>query len=152
MALFLIRDRQDVDDWNWSCWPLLLPRWYLSTPGGSCGAATTTRCRTASGKNKDFLPLLLSKCFSLQTRGNLCIICSKCSSLYSWSMGLKNDDLYRLERNEGSMLKLLLNFRAEDNTKNSTVTWQIASPNTFIHDQILPSQMVYPQWTQYQMN
>lgn len=74
--------------------------------GRGCETVIITRCRVVRG-NFDRV--------SLPTRGKLCAVCDRSVFLHvSMCWTLKKDNLYRLERNEGSILRCILNFRADD--------------------------------------
>ena len=95
-------------------------------PGGDCKVATIARTRTAWGKFRELLSLLISTTISLarleklygsSLRGTL-LHASEC-----WS--LRREEVQRLLRNEGAMLRWMLKIKAEDNVSLSPIYGQL---------------------------
>ena len=101
----------------------------IVTPGGGCAEATVNRSRIAWGKFRELLPLLTSRALSLSTRGKVFVTYVRSAMLYGsecWAM--KVEDLNRLQRNERSMLRWILNFRLKDRISSDELYLKLQIP------------------------
>ena len=79
---------------------------------GDCFDSTTVRVNKAWNSFRELLPILSNRSISLQQRGYMYRACVRSVLLYaSETWALKNEDLYRLERNRNSMIRWICSVK-----------------------------------------
>ena len=80
------------------------------------------RCRIAWGKFRQLQPILTSRHVTLKTRAHLFTACVRSALLHgSETWATKSDDLSRLKRNDGYMIRWIYGNRPQEEISYSTL-------------------------------
>ena len=90
--------------------------------GGGCSESVAGRIRIGWAKFRELLPLLTAKGLSLRVKGRLYDACVRTAMLHgSEAWAVTADDMRRLERNEGCMLRWICSVRMYDQQSVSSL-------------------------------